>query len=333
MSIEEGQIQTETLQEPPKPESQPNAPTGQPAAEPVLDDAAVREAIARAEAQGQNPESLTVSDLSQGQPQEPPKAEAPTLDVPEKFLKTDGKVDVEKLQASTRQLREAVQAKEQALNQVGKTVQDYVAEYRALEKQLSSTPNPERLAASLQVPPPPPTSPQTMNDQQLRDLLMQDYKADPIATTAQLIEIAIQKRLEPYENERKDNAIRGNIEQLASKDPRVLQPDYFAAINAKLNAWKTEDPARLHQKNPHKAAWLEVKEELRLGDPSERPVQAQPSKTPSPVLGGGTPPSVPSSSSPQGVRAVDQLRQLDPRDKKQEAMGDEFIRSLLERKR
>lgn len=318
MSIEEGPLVVESPQESPKSESQPAT-----AAQSVLDDAAVRQAIARAEAQGRDPESLTVSDLSQN----PTEAPAPKLDVPEKFRKPDGEADVEKIQASTKQLDEAIQKKTAAV----KTVEDYLREYREKENQFRQMPNPSRLAADLPVPQPSPApqgNPANMSDQQLREILMRDYQTDPIATTAQLIEIAIQKRLEPYEKERQDNVVRGNLEHLIAKDPRVMQPEVFEAIKAKLDSnsdlWKL--------KNPHKAAWLEVKEELRLGDPPAKADSAQPSKIPSPVLGGGTPPSSPSSSG-QAPRSIDVLKQLDPRDKKQEAMGDEMVRSLFARER
>lgn len=320
----EAPITTQTLQEPPQPESQPNVSPLAPGAEPELDDSAVRAAIAKAEAENVDPESLRLSDLSQGKPQETaPAAPAAKPDVPEKFLKPDGAVDVEKLQASTRQLDEALEKKDAA---VQKTVEDYVREYREKEARFRALPNPERLAATLSTPPPSPEpAPTQYTDQQLEEMINRDIQNNPGRTIAQMLDIALAQRLAPIEQEKKVSAVRQNIQELANRDPRVLSPEIFSAITAKLESWKTEDPARLQLKNPHKAAWLEVKEEMRLGEPTKS-APAQPSKTPSPVLGGGTPPSTPSSSAP---RNVDQLSQLDPRDKKQEALGDELIRSML----
>jgi hypothetical protein len=338
MDIIEGPLIVETLQEPQQQGSQPlTSPAPAQAKMPELDDAAVRQAIASAEANGLRPETLTLADLSQGQAQTPQtvaqaQAAQPQTEVPAKFLKPNGEVDVEKIQTSTRQLDQAIEAKQTGIQEVQKTVDDYLREYREKEAKFRGLPNPQRLAAELppQQPPPPPITPAQMSDQQLRDILQRDYQVDPVGTTAQLIEIAIQKRLEPIEHERENGRIRGNIESLAKNDPRVLQPEVFAAINAKLD----QDPDLWKLKNPHKAAWLEVKDALRLGDAPVMAHQAQPSRSASPILGGGTPPSSPSASgmsNPQKI--VASLDQLDVRDRKQEAAGDEAIRALLARER
>jgi hypothetical protein len=132
----------------------------------------------------------------------------------------------------------------------------------------------------------------------------------------------IQKKLQPMEEREKAEATRLNLQALASRDARILREDVFAAVNAKLQS----DPDLWRLKNPHKAAWLEVKEEMRLGEPL--PVPAQPSRA-SPVLGGGTPPSAPSSSVMSPTDVIANLHKLDLRDKKQEALGDEAIRAQL----
>ena len=300
----------------------PRAPQPQPVAalanlDPQLDDAAVRQAIANAEANNQNPQTLTIQDLDAA------KTQAATVPVPEKFLKPDGTVDVEKLQASTKQLDEAIQKKEEAI----KSVDDYVREYQERENKFRNLPNPDRLAAQVTpAPPAAPFAPQQANltQAQLEEIVRRDYQADPLVTTTRLIELALEQRFKPIAEREKTDSVRSNIQGLAEKDPRVLRADIFAAINAKI----ASDPEIASRKNPHKAAWLEVKEEMRLGDPV--PGQAQPSRPLSPVLGGGTPPSAPSASvsyNPQDV--LSNLNKLDIRDKKQEAMGDAAIRAAL----
>lgn len=295
-----------------------------------LDDAAVRAAIVAAESKGQDPMNLPMEALSQGQvaPTPPVQAEvAPvqsvqaTPEVPQKFLKTDGTVDVEKIQASTKSLDEGIQKKETAIQ---KTVEDYLREYREKETKFRSLPNPENFSPSA---PPPMAPPQTvdvngMSTQQLEELIRKDFQVDPAMTTVRLIELALEKRLEPIKKREQEEKVRENVQSLAAKDPRVLDPQMFAKINEKL----ASDPDLWKLKNPHKAAWLEVKEELRLGEPST--VQAQPSKL-SPVLGGGTPPSVPSSVAPTPQNVLANLDKLDLRDRRQEAQADEAIKALL----
>lgn len=303
----------------PQPAFQPQAP---------LDEAAVRAAVMAAEARGDDPTKLSVAALVQGTPapQEPAQPATP-VEVPEKFQKPNGEVDVEKLKTSTKQLDEAIQAKEAA---VQKTVEDYLAEYRAKEQKFRSMPNPAKLAATLPPPAPPAAMPEVpiqMNEQQVREILMKDFQADPIATTATLIELAIQKRMEPLEREREDNQIRQNLQALAAKDARVMQPEIFAAINAKLET----SPELWKLKNPHKAAWLEVKEDLRLGEPLRAP--AQPSKPAAPILGGGTPPPAPSSSggpiSRDTIAAA--ISQVNRHDQNQMAALDKAAKEFFDR--
>jgi hypothetical protein len=309
----EGPLQVEAVQESTTPGSQP---AFQP--EPKLDEAAVRAAVMAAEAQGKNPVGLSIADLTQG---------TEAQKVPDKFVTPTGEVDVEKLKASTRQLDEAIEKKEQAMQEVQKSIDDYVADYRSKEQKFRSMPNPERLAASVPPPPPPPL-PQQMSDQQLQELLMRDYNANPIGTVAQLIEIAMEKKLQPLEAKQREEKVRENVGDLARKDPRVLQPQVYAAINAKLES----SPELWNLKNPHKAAWLEVKEELRLGEPS--PVQAQPSRPPSPILGGGTPPPTPSSSSGGPITTetvASAIYQANPRDANQMANLDKAAKEYFDR--
>lgn len=286
---------------------------------PELDDNEVRAAIAMAEANNQDPMTIKTNELASQAPVSNPP---PKVEVPEKFLKPDGAVDVEKITASTRQLDEAIAKKEEA---VSKSVDDYMREYNERQTKFRTLPNPERLAERFQAPAPAPAPVPVQAEiapQNFEEIVRADYAADPLGTTTRLLELMLQKKFQPIEEREQAQKTRENLQSLASKDPRVLREDVFAAINAKLQA----DPDLWKLKQPHRAAWLEVKEEMRLGEPSS--VQAQPSR-PSPVLGGGTPPSAPSASvnSPQNV--IGSLHTLDLRDKKQEAAGDEAIRALL----
>lgn len=321
MQIEVGPIVQETIQETTQPASQP------PAADPLSDDA-VRAAIASAEAQGLNPETLKVGDLPKGEPKPEPVQTQAKPDVPEKFLKTDGEVDVEKLITSTQQLDEALQKKQEA---VSKTIDDYLREYREKEAKFKNLPNPQKLAAQLpSTPAPVAQAPDMPVDQNLGQIIRKDFEIDPIETIVRLAEIISDRKIAPYETERKDNRIRSNIEELAKKDPRILDPQIYAAVNAKLES----DPDLWRLKNPHKAAYLEVKEEMRLGEPPAKAAQAQPSRPPTPILGGGTPPSSPSSAGPLShAQILKSFDQLDPRDKKQEEAGDAALRALLQQSR
>lgn len=295
--------------------SQSSQPTLQPVPE-KLDKQAVRTATINAAKQGIDPFSMTVGDLNQGQ------APAPT-DIPDKFKKPNGEVDVEKLKTSTERLDEAIQKKEDA---VQKSIDDYVKEYREKERKFRGelgpklanlTPTPQPVA-----PPPAPIDPMVM-----RARIEADFERDKIGTLADLVEVIVAQRLtkevtplkedlEQVRLDRQDRQLRNNLQSLAEKDPRILNPKVFAAITAKLDA----EPDLWKLANPHKAAWLDVKDELRLGDlPQGSP--AQPSKVPSPILGGGTPPPAPSSSD-STVLSVDTLLEAagrmgrDPRDVK-----------------
>lgn len=224
----------------------------------------------------------------------------PKVEVPEKFKTPTGEVDVEKLKTATKQLDEAQLKKEEKLQEIEKSVSvdDLVKHYNESYKKFRATPNPEKVAAAIQPAPPPPlpADPSLMSNQQLIELINQDMQRNPGLTMVNLIDMALERKkqewIEPIQEERQENRLRKNVAELAEKDPRILNDSVYKAITAKLDA----NPEMWTLKNPHKAAWLEVKEEMRLGEPS--PAQAQPSTRPSaPVLGGGTPPPPQSSSS------------------------------------
>lgn len=309
-------IQMEPSWTPPAGKSQPIQAIA--TSEPLLDEAAVRQAIANAEANNQDPLTATMDDYAQclvnktAQP-------APVVQVPEKFLKSDGAVDVDKIKASTQALDTAIQNKEAALS---KSVDDYMREYQELETKFRTMPNPQKVQAQAPVVAPPAVPLQENQPYNYEDVVRQDFQRDPLMTMTRLMEVALEAKFAPIEQKEKSEKVRTNLQDLASKDFRVLREDVYAAIQNKLKA----DPDLWKLKNPHKAAWLEVKEEMRLGEPSQ--AQAQPSRPLSPVLGGGTPPSAPSSQAPSVNGTID-LNALDLRNKDQEALGDEAVRRAL----
>lgn len=282
-----------------------------------LDDAQVRAAIANAEANNQDPQTIKLDELAQAPVTNPP-APAPTpapVEVPQKFLKPDGGVDVDKIQASTKQLDEAIQNREPVPQ---KTVDDYLKEYQEKEKLFRSGTVPKAVLPPTQTAQLPPEIPG------YEEIVRRDYERDQLGTVTRLFDIMINNKFRPIEERERMDATRVNLQALAAKDPRILREDVFAKVNEKLQS----DPHLWNLKNPHKAAFLEVKEEMRLGD-APQGAQAQPSRPLSPVLGGGTPPSTPSSQVPSQQVAITSLDALDLRDKKQEAAGDEAIRRAL----
>lgn len=309
-------IQMEPSWTPPAGKSQPIQAIA--TSEPLLDEAAVRQAIANAEANNQDPLTATMDDYAQGLVNKTAQP-APVVQVPEKFLKSDGAVDVDKIKASTQALDTAIQNKETALS---KSVDDYMREYQELETKFRTMPNPQKVQAQAPVVTPPAVPIQENQPYNYEDVVRQDFQRDPLMTMTRLMEVALEAKFAPIEQKEKSEKVRTNLQELASKDSRVLREDVYAAIQNKLKT--DQDLWKL--KNPHKAAWLEVKEELRLGEPSQ--AQAQPSRPLSPVLGGGTPPSAPSSQAPSVNGTID-LNALDLRNKDQEALGDEAVRRLL----
>lgn len=274
----------------------------------------------QAEANNQDPQTIRMDELPATTPVNTPQS-TPTVEVPARFQTTDGVPDVDKIKESTRQLDEAIQKKEEAV----KTVDDYMREYNERLRKFSGLPNAERIVAQLPPMPesPPPLQTQQADPQNFEEIVRRDYAADPLGTTTRLLDLMIQKKLQPLEDREKAEMTRTNLQALASRDPRILRKDVFDAVTARLNS----DPDYWKLKNPHRAAWLDVKDEMRLGEiPQGTP--AQPSRPLSPVLGGGTPPSTPSSSVPSSNGNIS-LDTLNLRDKAQEELGDEAIRRIL----
>lgn len=304
---------------------------------PKLTDADVRGAIESAEKQGIDVEKLTVSEMADvqkgnldGKPLDAPKRMSPDqpinpnamkLEVPQQFQTPDGEADVEKIKAETKRLDEATQQKEEAIQ---KTTDDYLREYKEKQTKFRNLPNPEKLGERLRAQ--EPASPTGLNEQQIHEIIMNDFRVDPVGTVSRLAEAVAERKLEPFNEEKRERAYRSNVDALAKDDPRILDNRIFAAINKELDA----NPQFWALPNPHRAAWLEVKERMRLGEPPQRAASAQPSRPPSPILGAGAPPSAPSPSTGNVSKSV--LETLDPRDKKQEALGDAMLRKALERK-
>lgn len=294
-----------------------------------LNDEMVRNAVIAAEQAGSDVVDLTQTTQTPAAPA-PAVPDAPKVVVPEKFQKSDGTVDVDKLKASTKQLDEAIQQKE-------KTIEDYVAEYREKEKQFRNLPsNPDVIRqryveqpAAQQAPAVPQTAPQE-DLNAIRARLAQDLQANPVDTIVDLIHAINEKQMEPLlkdhearQQAERDEAVRRNLAEIAKEDRRVLQPHVFEAVNQELNS----DRAYWGLKNPHKAAWLAVKERLHLGDQTP---PAQPSRTASPILGGGTPPPVPSASGPASARQL--LNAIGKAQNAEERLAlEEQIRALLAR--
>jgi hypothetical protein len=223
---------------------------------------------------------------------------------PAKFVNPDGTVDVNKLQASTAQLDAAMQDKKL-------TIDEMVAQYKAKEAQFRNLPrSPEQVASYAQqvaqqqpVPPPPQAFQQPMpapygappDPQAAYQQLMADFQRDPIGTMYDMARQVTQRETKTFQDfiaqareQQRDTSIKNNLMELAKEDPRVAHPVIYQEIVAELG----REPGYLHLQNPHEAAWLKVKARMRLGDTLNQP--AQPSKTPAPILGGGTPPPVPS---------------------------------------
>ncbi|HXC61206.1 MAG TPA: hypothetical protein VNV63_00905 [Nitrospiria bacterium] len=237
-------------------------------------------------------------------PEQPPVPPTPApASIPQKFMKPDGTVDEDKLKASSERLNEVVEQKQ-------KTVDELLLEYQEREKKLHSL-GQQKAEIQAQMPPVPPPVPvqQQSDPQQLQQRIMQDYQQNPLDTTIKLAEAIaatkvapILQRFEQDEEQRRLAGMRQNVANLAQSDPRFLDP----RLNAMVNQVLDEDPQMMRLKNPHKAAWNEVKERLRLGEPNQ--VQAQPSNA-MPTLARGAPPSVSTLSgplSPQSARQVSQ---------------------------
>lgn len=232
-------------------------------------------------------------------PQAPEPAATATTPIPQKFQKPDGTVDEDKLKASSKQLDAAIEQKQ-------KTVDELLADYKEREKQLGTLGN-QAGEIKQQMPPAPMQMPVQNESQQdlavLQQRIMQDYQRDPVATTVQLAEAIATKKMEPFmerlrqdEISRRESEVRDGLAKVAQTDPRILDPRLYEVVKQVL----AEEPNMRQLKNPHKAAWNEVKERLRLGEPQ---VQAQPS-IPSPTLGRGSPPSVSTLPGPMSAQSA-----------------------------
>lgn len=252
----------------------------------VAMEAQIKAASDAAQARGEDPSKLPIGVLA---------GEVPN--VPKKFVQPTGEVDVEKLKASTERLNEEIQKKEE----VRKSVDDYLQ----AEKKFRNLPNVEKLTQKAPAAPQPVIQEVPMTREQIEARINADIQANPAATVANLIDIMFEQKfgqkIKPLEEgiqvtlqRERDEQTRANLKALADRDPRIMNQEVFDAVNAKL----AENPKYWELKNPHKAAWLEVKDEMRLGDVPQGAF-AQPSRTPSPILGGGTPP--PPQSQPSGV--------------------------------
>lgn len=270
------------------------------------------EAQLRALFQDASEKGMELSDnvtLPQSQPAPAPVVQIPTVQVPEKFKTPEGAVDEEKLKASSKQLDSAIEEKTKSIDEI-------MADYKAREKKLHEL-STQKADAARQLQSLPSVNPAQVNpvDPQLQAMhqqILSDMQRDPVNTSIMLNEALITKKLEPLmqrfqqdEEIRQDAIRRDSFSRLAESDPRVMQNQYYAAINQVLD----EDPAMMRLKNPHKAAWNEVKERLRLGEPM---VPAQPSMS-SPQLGRGAPPSVSTFQgqvTPQSL--AQQVNQINP---------------------
>lgn len=234
-----------------------------------------------------------------------PAQTIPVIPIPQKFQNPDGTVDEDKLKASSERLDEAIQQKE-------KTIDELLADYKEREKKLGQL-GQQKAEIQRQMPPVAAPVQQTSQDlQAVEQRIREDYARDPLNTSVQLAEAIVQKKLEPFfqqmqqvEESRRDQIVRQNLTELAKSDPRILDPRLYAIVNQVLD----EDPGLKQSKNPHKAAWNEVKERLRLGEPT---VQAQPSIA-TPTLGRGAPPSVSTLPGPMTPQtAYQQASTLNP---------------------
>lgn len=226
-----------------------------------------------------------------------PSAILATPDVPAKFVLADGTVDVEKLQASSKQL-------DTALAEKVLTVEEMVAQYKDKENKLRNLPNPnnpESIARFAQAQPAPQPIQAQMPQQPLppdalQAQILADLQRDPVGTIVDLVKAVNSTENKPLHDfvgnlkeRQKDEGMKNSLIQLVKEDPRVANPQIYQAVLAEMDA----DPGYHRLRNPYKAAWNEVKARLRLGDAQ---IPAQPSKTASPILGGGTPPPVPSTT-------------------------------------
>jgi hypothetical protein len=247
-----------------------------------------------------------------------------SVPVPQKFQKPDGTVDEEKLKASSERLNEAVAQKQ-------KTVDELLLEYQEREKKLHGL-SQQKAEIQRQMPPIPTAPVPEVPPQELEQRLRHDFQRDALDTTVKLADAIVANKLAPIlerfqqdEENRRLQGLRQNVADLAAQDPRFLDP----RLNAMVNQVLDEDPAMMRLKNPHKAAWNEVKERLRLGEVNQPP--AQPSNA-MPTLGRGAPPSVstlPGPLSPQSAyQAVQKVKPYSPEGRELEERLREMTKDL-----
>lgn len=284
--------------------------------QPPLDDNAVRAIFAKAAAEGIDDLSAQIQAPALPNVGQPPPVQAPIPEnsvVPEKFKNPDGTVDEEKLKTSTTRLNEVVENK-------ARTVDELATEYKELQKRLGQLGSQEgQLKREIsQAPTPAPLIQPNQDMEAIRQQLLQLQQTDPIAfaveiarhvsrkEAAEIAGPALQVAQNVMEGER-DAQVRRNISTLADQDPRILQ--HYGEVTKELES----DPAYFRLKNPHKAAWNEVKERMRLGDAPARAQQAQPSMIPSPTLGRGAPTPVSGLSQPMTSQSMaQQANNLNP---------------------
>lgn len=282
---------------------------------PPMDDNAVREIFAKAAQEGKDFNSDVSIPVPSGQPIERRVSEVPPV-VPQKFQKPDGTADEEKIKASSAQLDEALKKIEPS-----KTVEEILADYNAKQKayklktmELKAGDNPFPASAPIM-----PTENLPPDMQVVRAQLLQLQQTDPIAFAVEIARAVSRKEAtdiaapalevaQTVRDQARDGNLRANISKLAESDPRFLQ--LYGEVTKELD---NPNENYFALKNPHKAAWNEVKERLRLGEPPVRTTPAQPSMNPSLTLRGGSPTPVSQLSAPQTEASLyQQSTQLNP---------------------
>jgi hypothetical protein len=299
----------ELRQEPPKfvPSTEGNTPP--------MDDNAVRAIFAKAASEGIDDLNAVVPlSAPMGEPSPAITSSQPTLDVPAKFKLPDGTVDEEKLKASTTRLNEVVETKAKTVDELAKEYKDLQAKLGLLGREEGKLK--QEIVTQSQVqsqplsPVPAPMIQPNQDMEAIRQQLLQLQQNDPIAFAVEIARHVARKEatdvagpalqmVQASLEQGRDNQIRGNIAALAESDPRILQ--HYGEVTKELES----DPAYFRLKNPHKAAWNEVKERMRLGEAPQR-VPAQPSMAPSPTLGRGSPTPVSGLSQPMSPQSLAQ---------------------------
>lgn len=257
-----------------------------------------------------------------------------TPEVPAKFQKPDGTVDEEKLKTSSQQLEQAVEKRQ-------KSIDEMVAEYKANEEKLRQTgqeANNLKKALQSQISEPSqPVSqiPQNLPPDQLQAQLLRNFQNDPLGVIAEISRVVSQKEAaeiarpalqasEAFQEQQRDRSMRQNLLALAEQDGRIQDPNLYNELINELNS----DPGYRNLKNPLKSAWNEVKDRLRLGEPTG---SAQPGQASGPILGRGVPPSVSSLPQPMSPdRVQDAVRTVNPFSEDGKKMEEALLKQLGE---